>query len=121
MIKAVRATREELAAKYGLSERLIVRILALASRGLGTTGALLAEAPRVPAVADTLLSPELLEQARGLKSAALEALGPGGKHLAVVKGVLCLQEELQAEEEPVDTLPAAPREKNLGALEPSEM
>jgi hypothetical protein len=124
MIRAVRVTREELAAKYGLSERLIVRILALAARGLGATGALLEEAARVPAVADTLLRPELLEKARGLDASALQDLGPGGKVLAVVKGVLCLQEELQAEEEP-ENLPAPVKEKPLalqaGALEPSEM
>jgi len=115
MIRAARATREELVSKYRLSERLTVRILALAARGLGVTGAVLEEAARIPAVAEALLSPELMAQ--GLDTARLRKAGPGGESLAVVKGVLCLQEEVQAEEsEPAEEsqLPAPVRGRPSG-------
>src|SRR5687767_13927657 len=98
MIRAARVSRDELSSKYGLSERLTVRILALASKGLGVTGAVLEEAVRLPAVADARLSPEILERAGGLDTGAVRRIGPGGKTLAVVKGVLCLEEEVQAED-----------------------
>ena len=98
MIRPARATRDELVSKYGLSERLAVRIQALASKGLGVTGAVLEEAARLPAVADAILSPEILERGGELDTAALQRIGPGGKSLAVVDQVLCLQEEVQAEE-----------------------
>jgi len=111
MIRRVSVTREELLGKYRLSERLTVRILALASQGLGVTGAVLEEAARVPAVAETLLSPELLKRAGQIDTPAVRKLGPGGKVLSVVKGVLCLEEEVQAEAPAPDErhLPAAPR------------
>jgi len=111
MIRAARATRDELSSKYGLSERLTVRILALASKGLGVTGAVLEEAARLPEVANTLLSPQVLERAATLDTASVRKIGPGGKTLAVVKGVLCLQEEIQAED---------PEDKNLPAVKASE-
>jgi hypothetical protein len=125
MIRAAKATRDELSSKYGLSERLTVRILALASRGLGVSGAVLEEAARLPEVAEALLSPEILEKAAALDTAAVRRAGPGGKVLAVVKGVLCLQEEVQAETPEEETLPAvrnrAPAVTSPGALDADQM
>jgi hypothetical protein len=130
MIRAAKASREELSTQYGLSERLTVRILALAGKGLGVTGAVLEEAVRVPAVADTLLSPEVMERAGDLDTSSLHRIGPGGKSLAVVKGVLCLEEEVQAEEtQPEETskLPVPVRKRHpaaptvTGALDADEV
>src|SRR5262245_2103034 len=97
MIRPARATRDELLSKYGLSERLAVRVLALAAGGLGVTGAVLEEAARVPAVADAILSPEVLERGIGLDTAAVRRIGPGGQVLAVVDRILCLPGGVQGE------------------------
>ncbi len=123
MIRAVRVSREELSSKYGLTERLTVRILALAARGLGVTGAVLEEAARVPAVTDALLSPEILARGSDLDSAGLRKIGPGGKTLAVVNGVLCLKEEIQAEESAPEekNLPSTVRPRAAGGLDAQEM
>ncbi|HKS16590.1 MAG TPA: hypothetical protein VJU16_04705 [Planctomycetota bacterium] len=120
MIRAARPSREELVSRYGLSERLSVRILALASKGLGVTGAVLEEAARVPSIVETILAPEILELGSGLDTASVRRIGPGGKSLAVVSKILCLQEEVQAEEpSPGESkLPSAPR-RRTSAIAPA--
>src|SRR5206468_2187673 len=97
MIESVRASKEELISRYGIPERLAVRILALRARGLGTSGALIEEAVRSPKTAEFLLTPDLLERAAKLDKTRLRRLGAVARALSVVNGVLCLEEEVQAE------------------------
>ncbi|HTF56646.1 MAG TPA: hypothetical protein VK661_05360 [Planctomycetota bacterium] len=124
MIESVRASKEELITRYGIPERLAVRILALRSRGLGVSGALIEEAVRSPKTAEFLLSPGLLDRAAKLDKTRLRRLGAVAKALSVVNGVLCLDEEVQAEsvgDGPPARLPAqVPRRLPTGALDARE-
>jgi len=124
MIESVRASKEELSARYGIPERLAVRILALRSRGLGVSGALLEEAVRSPKIAEFLLSADLLERAAKLDKAKLRRLGAEAQALSVVGGVLCLEEEVQAEtvgDATPERLPAqVPRRSSARGLDARE-
>jgi len=121
MIDPVRLSKEELIAKYGLTERLAVRIGALRGRGLAVSGALLEESLRSRGLGNFLLSSKLLEGAGGLDTAGLRRLGPAAKALAIRDDVLCLEEELEGEPRAESTL-SVPRRKSFpaGPLKPGD-
>ncbi len=99
MPEPVRLGKEDLKSRYGVGERLAVRLGALAARGLAPTAAVLEEAVRSRELENLLLDPAFLEKAPGLDTAGLHREFPASKTLARVRDLLALAEELQAEGE----------------------
>ncbi|MBI4565054.1 MAG: hypothetical protein HY716_10220 [Planctomycetes bacterium] len=97
MIEPVRLGKEELKARYGCGERFAVRVGALRARGVEISSAALEEVLAREDLQRLFLSPELLKAADRLDTSRLQKLGPAARGLAVFKGVLALEEELQAE------------------------
>jgi hypothetical protein len=121
MIEPVRLSKEELISRYGMTERLAVRVAALRARGLGASGALLEEALRSRSLGNFLLSSKLLEEAGRLDTAGLRRLGPAAKPLAIRDAVLCLAEELEGDS-PAGSGLSVPKRKSppAGPLKPGD-
>lgn len=102
-MEGIRLGREELKRRFGLSERVAVRILALRTQGLGVTPALVEEVTRRPPVLEFLLSPDLLRLAPELKPETFREAFPSAPGLALIQGpegrLLALEEEILLEEE----------------------
>ncbi len=100
MVEGVRLSKEELKSRYGLAERMAVRIGALLSKGLEVTGAVLEEAARTKELETLLLTPELLAKAASLDSDALRSMTTQPVSLVKTDGrrVLALEEETLAEQ-----------------------
>lgn len=98
-MEPVRLDKAALKSRFGVSERLAVRILALRRKGLEVTEALLEEIRRRPEIEEMLLSPTLLEAADTLTPERLAGLLAGRRGLILGEGrILALEEELLAEE-----------------------
>lgn len=120
MISGVRLGKDELKARFGVGERVAVRIGALAGRGLHLTAAVIEEAVRSRDLESLLLAPAFLERAAGLDTEALRREFPAARELTRLGDVLALDEEVQAEQtwNREASLPAAPPE-TLPAMAPS--
>jgi hypothetical protein len=99
MVDGVRLSKEELKGRYGLTERMAVRIGALTSKGLEVSGAVLEESARTKDVEALLLSPELLAGAAGLDAKGVKELTKQPLTVMVQDGrrILALEEEALAE------------------------
>jgi hypothetical protein len=108
MVDGVRLGKDELKARYGVSERMAVRIGALLSKGLEVSAAVLEESLRNKGVEALLLGPDLLAKAAAIDETALKPLS-----LAIVsqdgRKILALEEETMAEQAwlPAPLKPAA--------------
>src|SRR5689334_19462025 len=104
MIKGVRKPDE--AARLGLSSRLMVRIGALLKKGVAISPVLLEGARPGSPLEEALLAPALLEQAATLSAETIAKALPASASLPALTitnaddgvRVLCLQEELDADE-----------------------
>ncbi|HYF52453.1 MAG TPA: hypothetical protein VEJ63_23805 [Planctomycetota bacterium] len=110
MIRGVRKPDE--VSRLGLSSRLMVRIGALLKKGVAISPVILETAKPGSPVEEALLSPALLENATDLKADALGGVLPNAAAWTLALAddgvrVLCLQEELDADEwsAPAPTVP----------------
>jgi HEAT repeat protein len=101
-MKPVRLGKEELKARFNISERFAIRIAALSKIGLGLTEAAIEEAARRAPVLELLLSDAILHAAGSMGPSEFAALFPERFGLTVAPGsdgrVLALEEEILAEE-----------------------
>jgi len=107
MAKGIRASKQALVQRFNLSERLAVRIVALQTKRVDVTPAVLEGATRGSEVERLLLLPSILSLAKSLSSDALQSIRTeadvtGADDLVVVeqKGwrTIALSEELMAED-----------------------
>jgi hypothetical protein len=100
-MEPIRLDKAALKARFGLTERLAVRILALRRNGLDVTEALLEEVRRRPEIEEMLLSAALLEAAGTLTADGMAGLFADRRGLTVASAggrILALEEELLADE-----------------------
>jgi hypothetical protein len=127
MPQGVRLPKDQLTARYRISERLAARVGALLSRGVELSGAVLESAPPASPAEALLLHPDVLAQAGRLETADLAGLAktvPGAGSvppLVVVSGegrqVVALEEELLAE----SAWPSAAQAGTLREVAPSAL
>lgn len=98
-MEGVRLSKDELKAKFGIGERLAVRIVALLKKDVEVTPAVIEEAKRRAEVEDALLSAKLYEIADRLNARAWRSWFPQASGLTVVqdggRAIIVLEEELE--------------------------
>lgn len=101
-MEGVRLSKDELKAKFGISERLAVRIVALLKKDVQVTQAVLEEAKRRTEVEDALLSPKLYEIADRLNTRLWKSWFPKAGGVTVFteggQSIIALEEEAELEE-----------------------
>ena len=125
MVEGIRLSKEELKGRYGLSERMAVRIGALLSKGLEVSGAVLEESARTKEVETLLLAPELLAKAADLDARGVQQLTKQPLTVMAKDGrrVLALDEEALAEKTwlPAQTAPSTPGSVRLDGQESRQL